>query len=49
MIKLLMWEHVYVHVQVDITYAPFIERFQPYLLDVKNYDIKVRPHTFIGW
>ncbi|KAK8546166.1 hypothetical protein V6N13_067400 [Hibiscus sabdariffa] len=24
---------------VDITYAPFIERFHPYLLEVKNYDI----------
>ncbi|KAI4351204.1 hypothetical protein L6164_005583 [Bauhinia variegata] len=24
---------------VDIAYAPFVERFQPFLLDVKNYDI----------
>ncbi|KAK8651356.1 hypothetical protein V6N13_140961 [Hibiscus sabdariffa] len=24
---------------VDIAYAPFIERFHPYLLEVKNYDI----------
>ncbi|GMI84861.1 glutathione transferase lambda 2 [Hibiscus trionum] len=24
---------------VDIAYAPFIERFHPFLLDVKNYDI----------
>ncbi|CAK9142935.1 unnamed protein product [Ilex paraguariensis] len=26
---------------VDIAYVPFIERFQPFLLDVKNYDITV--------
>lgn len=25
--------------QVDIAYAPFIERFQPFLLEVKKYDI----------
>lgn len=25
--------------QVDIAYVPFIERFQPFLLDVKKYDI----------
>lgn len=29
---------------VDIAYAPFFERFQPFLLEVKNYDItKGRP------
>lgn len=25
--------------QVDIAYAPFMERFQPFLLEVKKYDI----------
>lgn len=25
--------------QVDIAYIPFIERFQPFFLEVKNYDI----------
>ena len=25
--------------QVDIAYAPFIERYQPFLLDVKKYNI----------
>ena len=26
-------------IQVDIAYAPFIERFHPFFLDVKKYDI----------
>ncbi|KAI3793396.1 hypothetical protein L1987_36015 [Smallanthus sonchifolius] len=34
---------------VDIAYAPFIERFQPYLLDVKNYDIKVGRPKLAAW
>lgn len=34
---------------VDIAYAPFIERFQPYLLDVKNYDIKVGRLKLAQW
>lgn len=37
------------NVQVDIAYAPFIERFQPYLLDVKNYDIKVGRPKLAAW
>ncbi|KAJ0704993.1 putative glutathione transferase [Helianthus annuus] len=34
---------------VDIAYAPFIERFQPYLLDVKKYDIKVGRPKLAVW
>ncbi|KAC9638041.1 hypothetical protein R6Q59_008852 [Mikania micrantha] len=34
---------------VDIAYAPFIERFQPYLLDVKSYDIKVGRPKLAAW
>ncbi|KAI7752695.1 hypothetical protein M8C21_029228 [Ambrosia artemisiifolia] len=34
---------------VDIAYAPFIERFQPYLLDVKNYDIKLGRPKLAAW
>ncbi|XP_076900098.1 glutathione S-transferase L3-like isoform X1 [Bidens hawaiensis] len=34
---------------VDIAYAPFIERFQPYLLEVKNYDIKVGRPKLAAW
>ncbi|KAJ0465681.1 putative glutathione transferase [Helianthus annuus] len=34
---------------VDIAYAPFIERFQPYLLDVKKYDIKVGRPKLAAW
>ncbi|KAK1409533.1 hypothetical protein QVD17_36059 [Tagetes erecta] len=34
---------------VDIAYAPFIERFQPYLLDAKNYDIKVGRPKLAAW
>lgn len=31
-------------IQVDIAYAPFIERFQPFFAEAKNYDItKGRP------
>ncbi|CAI9273495.1 unnamed protein product [Lactuca saligna] len=34
---------------VDIAYAPFIERFQPYLVEVKNYDIKVGRPKLAAW
>ncbi|XP_071734554.1 glutathione S-transferase L3-like [Rutidosis leptorrhynchoides] len=34
---------------VDIAYAPFIERYQPYLLEVKNYDIKVGRPRLAAW
>ncbi|GJS54281.1 glutathione S-transferase L3-like protein [Tanacetum coccineum] len=34
---------------VDIAYAPFIERFQPYLLEVKRYDIKVGRPKLAAW
>ncbi|PWA94978.1 glutathione S-transferase [Artemisia annua] len=34
---------------VDIAYAPFIERFQPYLLEVKKYDIKVGRPKLAAW
>ncbi|RRT62463.1 hypothetical protein B296_00026926 [Ensete ventricosum] len=37
-------EKLYSENKVDIAYAPFVERFQTLLLDVKNYDIlKGRP------
>ena len=35
--------------QVDIAYAPFIERFQAFLLDVKNYDISVARPKLAAW
>ncbi|XP_050250283.1 glutathione S-transferase L1 isoform X6 [Quercus robur] len=34
---------------VDIAYAPFIERFQPFLLDVKKYDIIVGRPKLAAW
>lgn len=34
---------------VDIAYAPFIERFQPFLLDVKNYDITAARPKLSAW
>ncbi|CAK9144189.1 unnamed protein product [Ilex paraguariensis] len=34
---------------VDIAYAPFIERYQPFLLDVKNYDITVGRPKLAAW
>ncbi|KAL4576402.1 hypothetical protein LXL04_012495 [Taraxacum kok-saghyz] len=34
---------------VDIAYAPFIERFQPYLLDVKNYDVNIGRPKLANW
>ncbi|CAL5353972.1 unnamed protein product [Camellia sinensis] len=34
---------------VDIAYAPFIERFQPFLLDVKNYDITAGRPKLAAW
>ncbi|GFY84608.1 glutathione transferase lambda 2 [Actinidia rufa] len=34
---------------VDIAYAPFIERFQPFLLDVKKYDIKAGRPKLATW
>lgn len=35
--------------QVDIAYAPFIERFQPFLLEVKNYDITAGRIKLAAW
>uniref|UniRef100_A0A7N0TH11 Glutathione S-transferase n=1 Tax=Kalanchoe fedtschenkoi TaxID=63787 RepID=A0A7N0TH11_KALFE len=35
--------------QVDIAYAPFIERFQPFLFDVKNYDITAGRPKLAAW
>ncbi|RRT85406.1 hypothetical protein BHM03_00062147, partial [Ensete ventricosum] len=38
-------EKIYPANKVDIAYAPFIERFQTFFLDVKSYDItKGRPN-----
>ncbi|XAR56114.1 hypothetical protein NMG60_11036450 [Bertholletia excelsa] len=34
---------------VDIAYAPFIERFQPFLLEVKKYDIKAGRPKLAAW
>ncbi|KAI5402002.1 Glutathione S-transferase L3, variant 2, partial [Lathyrus oleraceus] len=34
---------------VDIAYAPFIERFQPFLMDVKNYDITLGRPKLAAW
>ncbi|XP_061348563.1 protein IN2-1 homolog B-like isoform X1 [Gastrolobium bilobum] len=34
---------------VDIAYVPFIERFQPFLMDVKNYDIKMGRPKLAVW
>ncbi|GMH07919.1 hypothetical protein Nepgr_009759 [Nepenthes gracilis] len=34
---------------VDIAYAPFIERFKPFLLDVKNYDITSGRPKLAAW
>ncbi|GAB2286748.1 Glutathione S-transferase L3 [Dionaea muscipula] len=34
---------------VDIAYAPFIERFKPFLLEVKNYDITVGRPKLAAW
>ncbi|CAM8916789.1 unnamed protein product [Rhodiola kirilowii] len=34
---------------VDIAYAPFIERFQAFLLDVKNYDITAGRPKLAAW
>jgi hypothetical protein len=34
---------------VDIAYAPFIERFQPFLKDVKNYDITIGRPKLAAW
>ncbi|GAU37034.1 hypothetical protein TSUD_207410 [Trifolium subterraneum] len=34
---------------VDIAYAPFIERFQPFLMDVKNYDITIGRPKLAAW
>ncbi len=36
-------------IQVDIAYAPFIERFQPFLLDVKKYDILAGRPKLAAW
>ncbi|KAK7310306.1 hypothetical protein RJT34_07740 [Clitoria ternatea] len=34
---------------VDIAYAPFIERFQPFLVEVKDYDIKMGRPKLAAW
>ncbi|XP_059458850.1 glutathione S-transferase L3-like [Corylus avellana] len=34
---------------VDIAYAPFIDRFQPFLLDVKKYDITAGRPKLAAW
>lgn len=34
---------------VDIAYAPFIERFRPFLLDVKKYDITTGRPKLAAW
>ncbi|CAN1257862.1 Glutathione S-transferase L2, chloroplastic [Linum perenne] len=34
---------------VDIAYVPFIERFQPALLDMRNYDITSTRPKFAAW
>ncbi|KAF7811438.1 protein IN2-1-like protein B-like [Senna tora] len=34
---------------VDIAYAPFIERFRPFLMDVKNYDIAAGRPKLAAW
>lgn len=34
---------------VDIAYAPFIERFEPFLLEVKNYDITTGRTNLAAW
>ncbi|XP_058774709.1 glutathione S-transferase L3-like [Vicia villosa] len=34
---------------VDIAYAPFMERFQPFLMDVKNYDITLGRPKLAAW
>jgi len=34
---------------MDIAYAPFVERFQPFLMDVKNYDITVGRPRLTAW
>ncbi|XP_043701029.1 glutathione S-transferase L3-like isoform X2 [Telopea speciosissima] len=35
--------------QVDVAYAPFFERFQPILLEVKNYDITTGRPKLAAW
>ncbi|KAJ4951752.1 hypothetical protein NE237_028584 [Protea cynaroides] len=35
--------------QVDIAYAPFVERFQLLLLDVKKYDITIGRPKLVAW
>lgn len=35
--------------QVDVAYAPFIERYHPFLLDVKKYDIKKGRPKLAAW
>ncbi|KAA3454074.1 glutathione S-transferase L3-like isoform X1 [Gossypium australe] len=42
----LVW---YVTKTVDIAYAPFIERFHPFLLDVKKYDITLGRPKLATW
>jgi hypothetical protein len=35
--------------QVDIAYAPFVERFQPFALDVKKFDITAGRPKLATW
>ena len=35
--------------QVDIAFAPFIERFQPFSLEVKKYDIIAGRPNLAAW
>ena len=40
---------LFCNLQVDIAYAPFIERFRPFLLDVKKYDITEDRPKLAAW
>ncbi|MCL7049727.1 hypothetical protein MKW94_010407 [Papaver nudicaule] len=42
-------EKVYPANKVDIAFAPFIERYQPLLLDVKKYDITTGRPNLASW
>jgi glutathione S-transferase len=40
---------VVLNFQVDIAYAPFIDRFQHFALDVKKYDITAGRPKLAAW
>lgn len=40
---------IFLDSQVDIAYAPFIERFRPFLLEVKTYDITAGRPKLAAW